>query len=74
MFEKDVKNQIERFDNMVHVFSTYQTFGTAKMKEPLRTGTASIQLFNDGERWWVLSMYWKNETQDAQVPEVYLPE
>lgn len=73
-YEKDVKNKIERFDNLAHVLSTYQAFNTKEMNRPLKTGVASIQLYHDGERWWVLSMYWRNGTEEVPVPAVYLPE
>ncbi|HER40431.1 MAG TPA: hypothetical protein ENO10_04340 [Salinimicrobium catena] len=73
-YEKDVKNKIERFGNLAHVLSTYQAFKTKEMNRPVRTGVASIQLYHDGERWWVLSMYWKNESKEEQVPTLYLPE
>lgn len=73
-YERDVKNKIERFDNLVHVLSTYRAFRTKEMKRPVKTGVASIQLYHDGERWWVLSMYWKNGTEEMQVPSAYLPE
>lgn len=74
LYEKDVRNEVERFGNMAHVFSTYQAFSSEQMKEPARTGISSIQLFHDGKRWWVLSMYWTNGTDEMPVPPLYLPE
>lgn len=73
-YEKVVQNKIERFGDLAHVLSTYQAFRTKEMDRPVRTGVASIQLYHDGERWWVLSMYWKNGTDEMPVPSVYLPE
>lgn len=73
-YEKDVKNEIERFGDLAHVLSTYQAFTTKEMAQPVRTGVASIQLYHDGERWWVLSMYWKNGSKEDPVPSIYLPE
>jgi hypothetical protein len=35
-------------------------------------GINSFQLFNDGERWWVLSVYWQHETAEHPIPESYL--
>jgi len=33
----------------------------------------SIQLMNDGERWWVVSIYWLGETERMPLPKNYLP-
>ena len=35
-------------------------------------GINSIQLFYDGTRWWVLSVFWDNERPDQPIPEQYL--
>ncbi len=74
LYEKDVKNQIDVFGNMAQVFSTFKSYKSKTDEEPFKKGMASIQLFNDGERWWVLSMYWKNESEDSKIPSEYLPE
>jgi hypothetical protein len=36
-------------------------------------GINSIQLFNDGKRWWIVSIYWQQENANATIPEKYLP-
>jgi hypothetical protein len=35
-------------------------------------GINSIQLFNDGSRWWILSIYWQHETPQHAIPQKYL--
>jgi hypothetical protein len=35
-------------------------------------GINSFQLFNDGKRWWILSVYWQHESPKDQLPEKYL--
>src|ERR1700731_1281897 len=40
--------------------------------EPFMRGINSIQLFNDGKRWWIVSIYWQQESADAPIPEKYL--
>jgi hypothetical protein len=37
-------------------------------------GINSIQLLNDGERWWVINIYWTQESDEKAIPEEYLPE
>jgi hypothetical protein len=36
-------------------------------------GINSIQLFNDGKRWWIVSIYWQQENARAPIPQEYLP-
>jgi hypothetical protein len=35
-------------------------------------GINSIQLFNDGKRWWILSIYWQHESKQHPLPKEYL--
>jgi hypothetical protein len=35
-------------------------------------GINSIQLFYDGHRWWIVSIYWQHESPQHPVPENYL--
>jgi len=35
-------------------------------------GINSIQLFNDGTRWWVVGVLWDNERPDKPIPAAYL--
>lgn len=35
--------------------------------------TYSIQLMNDGEHWWVINIYWMQESQENPIPDEYLP-
>ncbi|PYI85865.1 MAG: hypothetical protein DMF09_03785 [Verrucomicrobia bacterium] len=41
--------------------------------EPFMRGINSIQLFNDGRRWWIVSIYWQQESDVDPIPEKYLP-
>jgi hypothetical protein len=36
-------------------------------------GINSVQLFNDGRRWWIVSIYWQQENASVPIPEKYLP-
>jgi hypothetical protein len=35
-------------------------------------GINSFQLLFDGERWWVVQIYWQAETPDQPIPDRYL--
>ena len=39
---------------------------------PFMRGINSFQLFNDGKRWWILSIYWQHESADHEIPQKYL--
>ena len=58
---------------MVHVWSTYDSVHSRSDPEPFMRGINSIQLFHDGARWWILSVYWLAETPDTPIPTQYLP-
>lgn len=40
--------------------------------EPFMRGINSIQLFNDGKRWWIVNIYWQQESEDNRIPDMYL--
>ena len=35
-------------------------------------GINSIQLFNDGRRWWIVTIYWQHEGEVHPLPNKYL--
>jgi hypothetical protein len=35
-------------------------------------GINSIQLLNDGKRWWIMTIYWQGETPETPLPKEYL--
>ena len=70
-FENSVANRIETWDNIAHVWSTYES-RHAKGEKPFARGINSFQLFNDGKRWWILTIYWEAEDASHPVPEKYL--
>jgi hypothetical protein len=72
-FETEIKRVTERFGNVVHAFSTYESRHKADDAKPFARGINSIQLFHDGQRWWVMSVFWQNEGPDSPIPAKYLP-
>lgn len=71
-FESEIHRVTQRFDNMVHVFSTYE-FGQSEDGSIMGRGINSIQLFFDGQRWWIVGAAWRNETTERPIPEEFLP-
>lgn len=72
-FEKEIKRTTETYGSLVHVWTTYESFNSMEEKEPAARGINSIQLLNDGKRWWIMQIYWLGETDDNPLPEKYLP-
>ena len=70
-YENEQSRKQERFGNIAHVFSTYES-RHGKEEKPFQRGINSIQLFFDGSRWWVMNVMWDAETPDKPIPEQYL--
>lgn len=71
-YEWEVARRIDRFGNIAHVFSTYEARHDPTEAAPFKRGINSIQLFYDGQRWWIMNMLWDNEREDNPLPEMYL--
>ena len=73
VFEREVSRSIERFGSIAHVFSTYECRRMSSDAKPYQRGINSIQLLNDGTRWWIVSVSWDAERPDNPIPARYLP-
>jgi hypothetical protein len=72
-FEKEIYRKQEVFGRIAHCFSTYAAKRNAGDAKPFMRGINSIQLYNDGQRWWILSIFWQAENKDLQLPKEYMP-
>lgn len=72
-FEREIARRTERFGNVVHAFSTYESRHAASDAQPFARGINSIQLWNDGTRWYVVTIFWEAERPDSPIPPQYLP-
>ena len=72
-FEKEIYRVENTFGNITQVFSTYESFHSEADSTPFMRGINSIQLLNDGNRWWIINIYWTQETEANPIPEIYLP-
>jgi hypothetical protein len=70
-FENAIANQVDQFGTVAHVFSTYESRQELSEK-PYSRGINSIQLLNDGTRWWVVNILWDSERLDNPIPKKYL--
>lgn len=71
--EIEIHRTVETFGNISQVFSTYESYYNKADAKPFMRGINSIQLLNDGSRWWVINIYWKQETAENPIPDIYLP-
>jgi hypothetical protein len=71
-YEKEIARRTEQFGRIAHAWSTYESRHNPDDLEPFMRGINSIQLFNDGERWWIVSIYWQHESAQDPIPDKYL--
>ncbi len=70
-YEREISRKTESFGQIMHVFSTYASRKTPD-GEPFERGINSFQLFNDGKRWWIVSIYWDAERAGNPIQKRYL--
>ena len=70
--EREITRHVDQYGNIAQVFSSYESFHKADDKQPFMRGINSFQLLNDGKRWWVVTIYWQQETPDVPIPKEYL--
>jgi len=70
-FESEIARRTEQFGQMAVVFTTYES-RHAKEEKPFARGINSMTFYNDGKRWWCLSIIWDSERPDNPIPEKYL--
>jgi hypothetical protein len=66
-YEKAIVNRPDSFGNVTQVFSSYES-RHSPIGKPFERGINSIQLLNDGTRWWVLSILWDTEREGNPLP------
>ncbi len=71
-FERELSRTVEEFGSVTHAFSTYDSKRKADDPAPFARGINSIQLLNDGSRWWVVTIFWDAERSGLAIPDKYL--
>ena len=72
------ENELYRITNTygagTQVFSTYESHYTNQNgEEDITKGINNIQLFFDGERYFIVSIFWDADAKNIEVPDRYLP-
>lgn len=71
-YEKEIHREVDAFGKIAQVFSTYETRRDIREEQPYSRGINSIQLLNDGMRWWIVNILWDFEKPDVNpVPPEY---
>lgn len=68
--ERELTRRTEVFADVAQVFSTYERSAEAG---EVRRGINSFAIVKDGDRWWIVSLSWTDETDDGVLPTRYLP-
>jgi hypothetical protein len=71
--ESEIARKTEKWGNILQAFSTYESRHDAKDAAPFARGINSFQLFYDGTRWWIVTIYWQEETPESPLPAEFLP-
>lgn len=71
-FETEIARTEERYGNLVHAFSTYESRSNADDAEPFMRGINSIQLLFKEDRWWIANVAWQPEWEGLPIPAAYL--
>lgn len=65
--ETETMRRTERYGKIAHVFSSYEARSGDDAQSLLARGSNSIQLIQDGTRWWISSLLWDEQRID-QAP------
>ena len=71
-YETELARTSESFGPIMHVFSTYESRHAPGDAKPFQRGINSIQQYNDGERWWIVNLLWRAESDKNPLPDRYL--
>jgi hypothetical protein len=73
-FEREIGRKLERYGNIVHLMSAYEARRTLADAQPFLRGVNSFQLWFDGTRWYVVTIFWEAETPGNPVPSEWIRE
>jgi len=71
-YEGEISRKTLSFGSIAQVFTTYSKGINIEDPKSAVRGINSIQLFHDGQRWWICSILWQDETEESPIPQKYL--
>jgi hypothetical protein len=66
-YERELGRSVVVFGHVASVMSSWEA-RTAERGPVIARGVNSIQLINDGHRWWITSINWDSERPDNPIP------
>jgi hypothetical protein len=69
--ELELSRHVDSYGTIAQVFSAYEARRKLSDAKPFLRGINSIQLLNDGTRWWIMAVAWTPETPENPLPEKY---
>lgn len=73
-YEKEIGRKVDTFGSVAQVFSSYASRHDPSDAQPFARGINSFQLFYDGTRWYIVTIYWNAERKGLKIPAEYLNE
>lgn len=70
--EIETARECVRFGQIAQVFSTYEARETPDSPDLIFRGVNMLHLWNDGARWWIMSVIWDNEREGLALPARWL--
>jgi len=70
-YESEIARRTEQFGQLAVIFTTYAS-RHAPDEKPFARGINSMTFYNDGKRWYCLSIIWDSERPDNPIPDKYL--
>jgi hypothetical protein len=71
-FDSEIGRRTDAYGQIAHVWSVYESRHAKEAPEPYSRGINSIELLKDGDRWWIVSVFWDFERPDNPIPPEYL--
>jgi len=71
-YEKEIGREVNTFGAVTQAFSAYASRHAPDDATPFARGINSFQLFNDGTRWYIVTIYWDDERSGNKIPDRYL--
>jgi hypothetical protein len=72
-FEREISRKADCWGNICQVFSTYEGRHLPADAKPFVRGINAIHLVKDGNRWWVVNVFWDQESPEKPISAAYLP-
>ena len=66
--EVELNRETHSFGNITQVFRKKSD------TKPFMRGINSIQLLNNGKRWYIVNIFWSQESEKHPIPSEYLPD